>query len=397
MIGVKGKTEFSQAPEVSKRCRAPRIREAHFDDYHQIANLESRFDLAAKPYEEWVHLWENNPLYQELKADWPIGWVLEDGQGNIVGSMGNIPLLYELDGRRILAASGRHWVAEKEYRSASILLLDRLITQPLIDLYVNTTVSAASVPSVIALGCSPMQVGIWDEVAYWITNYLGCFTTLLTGKNPLAFSFWRGSWRHLKATGTLLARVSCHQPSKQSLNDDDRDFHADVRACADFDDRFDGFWDELKRTNPHQLLALRSRQFLRWHFKYAILANRLWIATVTDGPRLIAYGIFSKTSNTATGLKQVKLVDYQALDANPGILGILVSWALDRCRSEGIQIFEHTGRWLEKGEFFQTEAPYRRKLPSWQYFYRVNNPGLKTVLSEKNVWAPFLFDGDATL
>jgi hypothetical protein len=97
------------------------------------------------------------------------------------------------------------------------------------------------------------------------------------------------------------------------------------------------------------------------------------------------------------GLKQVKLVDYQALDDSPAMLRALVSWALDRCRSEGIHIFEHTGRWLEKGEFFDTEAPYRRKLPSWQYFYRMNNPGLRAALHDRNVWNPSLFDGDATL
>src|SRR5713226_10025167 len=79
----------------------PKLREARFKDYDQIAGLESRFGLAVKPYEEWVHLWQGNPLYRELKTGWPIGWVLEDEGGKIVGSMGNIPFLYELDGRRI--------------------------------------------------------------------------------------------------------------------------------------------------------------------------------------------------------------------------------------------------------------------------------------------------------
>ena len=167
----------SRAVPRRARC-ASRLRETRFEDYHQVAALESRFNLAVKPYDEWVHLWQGNPLYRELKTDWPIGWVLEDEDGKIVGSMGNIPLLFELNGRRILAASGRHWVAETAHRSSSILLLDRLITQPQIDLYVNTTVSSVSVPPVTALGCSRMQVGIWDEVAYWITNYPGCFKSL---------------------------------------------------------------------------------------------------------------------------------------------------------------------------------------------------------------------------
>ncbi len=36
----------------------PKLREARFEDYDQIAGLESRFGLTAKPYEEWVHLWQ---------------------------------------------------------------------------------------------------------------------------------------------------------------------------------------------------------------------------------------------------------------------------------------------------------------------------------------------------
>ena len=152
-------------PQVSttKPKRAPKLREARLEDYEQIAALESRFGLTAKPYNEWVHLWQGNPLYRELKTDWPIGWVVEDQDGKIVGSMGNIPFLYELDGRRILVASGHSWVADLEYRSVSLLLLHKLIRQSHVDLYLNNTVGNSSVAAVTALGCSRMPVGIWDE------------------------------------------------------------------------------------------------------------------------------------------------------------------------------------------------------------------------------------------
>ena len=138
----------------------PKLREARFEDYEQIAELESRFGLAAKPYEEWIHLWQGNPLYRKLKADWPIGWVLEGEDGKIVASMGNIPCLYELDGRKILVASGRSWVADIAYRSASLSLLDNVIQQRNVDLYLNNTASHNSVAAVTALECSRVPVGI---------------------------------------------------------------------------------------------------------------------------------------------------------------------------------------------------------------------------------------------
>lgn len=376
-----------------------KLREARFDDYRSIAALESRFDLAIKPHREWLHLWQGNPLYRELKSSWPIGWVLEDEDGRIVGSMGNIPLLYQLGGKRIIGATGRHWVAEPAHRSKSILLLERLITQPNIDLYVNTTVSRASLPAVIALGCSRMPVGVWDEAGYWIPSYWGCLRSVVATKNPFAISFWRGSWAHSKAMGRELFKLNS---VVSALKDRTRDTAArknDLRvvACSDFDDRFDGFWEDLKNNNRQLLLAVRSREFLSWHFKYALLANRLWIATIMDGPKLIAYAIFLKAIRPYCGLKQVKQVDYVSLDGGATMLEPLISWALERCRTEGIDLLEHTGRWLGDEVFFGKRAPYRRKLPSWQYFYRVNNSELKQQLGVKNAWAPSLYDGDATL
>lgn len=379
-----------------------RLREARFEDYDEIARLESRFDLAVKPYDEWVHLWQGNPLYREFRGEWPIGWVLEDEDRKIAGSMGNIPLSYELDGRRIVAATGRHWVAETQHRSASILLLHSLITQRRIDLYVNTTVSSAAVPAVTALGCSRVPVGVWDEARYWITNYPGLFGCLISRKNALSTYSWDRSWRHLKATGPRLANFLRHRLSNASLKNSEgesalRARDVEVTECADFDHRFDAFWEELSRNHRHTLVTVRSQEFLNWHFKYALRENRLWIATIVDGSRVTAYAIFCKTSAARTPIKQVKLVDYQSLDGSTSMLEVFVAWALKKCRSEGIHILEHTGRWLRENEFFQKAAPYKRTLPAWQYFYRINNPALTSALSDPQVWAPFLYDGDATL
>jgi hypothetical protein len=386
----------------------PKLREARFKDYDQIAALESRFGLATKPYEEWVHLWQGNPLYRELKTGWPIGWVLEDEDGKIVGSMGNIPFSYELDGKRILVASGRSWVADLSYRSASLLLLDSLIRQRHVDLYLNNTVGDNSVATVTALECSRVPVGVWDEVAFWITNYFGCFKDMLAMSNhcltrPSASPSRNGSWTHLKALRARLSKPVSYplvvaaflkdQLTKTALRESD----VEVKACADFDDRFDTFWEALKKKNPHSLLAVRTREVLHWHFKHALSRNQLWIVTVVEGPQLVAYAIFKKKRNRGSDVKQVILVDYQSLEAGTSMLASLLSWTLRRCRSEGVHMLEHTGRWLEKGEFIETFAPYRRKLSTWTYFYRANNPELRQSLSDRQVWAPSLFDSDAML
>ena len=80
-----------------------------------------------------------------------------------------------------------------------------------------------------------------------------------------------------------------------------------------------------------------------------------------------------------------------------GVILPLLSWALSKCRDEGIHVLEHFGRWLEKGEALDGIAPYRRKLPTWIFVYRANAPGLAERLADRRVWAPSLFDGDASL
>src|SRR6266404_1699960 len=163
--------------------RRPKLREARFEDYEQIFSLESRYGLDPENYEEWSHLWRENPLYRELQPGWPIGWVIETENKRIVGSMGNIPLPYEFEGKRIVAASGRALVAEPAYRSAALLLLDRLINQPGVDLYLNNTMSQEAASSFSMFECPRVPVGIWNESAFWITHYRGFAQSVLIKKH----------------------------------------------------------------------------------------------------------------------------------------------------------------------------------------------------------------------
>ena len=386
MRTVERMADGSRSAESRKKARrGPKLRETSFKDYDEIARLGVRFGFEPKSYEEWSHLWLGNPLYRELGAGWSIGWVLEDENNRIVGSMGNIPLLYEFRGRRVLAASGRGWVAEPEYRSASLLLLDYVINQRDVDLYVNNTVNVASTEPLGVFQCSRVPVGIWNESAFWITRYQSFLESFLALKNyplakPLSYP--------LSAALFLKERLT-----KKPLGPDD----VEVRACPAFDDRFDDFWVNLKRASPHQLLAVRTREMLEWHYKYALLNNRLWIATIVDGPRLVAYGIFDRMDRPGFGLKLMRLVDFQSLDGGTALLVPLLSWAVRKCRREGVHMLESIGRWLEQGELLDMIAPYRRRLSSWMYYYRANDPGLAESLRDRRAWAPTLFDGDASL
>ena len=221
-------------PRTKNPGRGTRLREASFGDYEQIAALESRYGLCIGSPERWRHIWLANPECRDLQRCWTIGWVIEDEKGQIVASIGNVPLSYELAGRKILAVSGRSWVADLPYRSKALSLLDRVINQPNVDLYLNNTVNPKSADAVSVFNCSRVPVGLWDESAFWITNYQGFVERLLAVKTnglakPLSYPF--------SAAAFLTDRLTT-----KALRAGD----VEVKSVAAFDDRFDGFWMDLK-------------------------------------------------------------------------------------------------------------------------------------------------------
>src|SRR5215472_9131143 len=222
-------------PLAKNSARGTKLREASFGDFEQIAALESRYGLVTGSLERWRHIWLNNPEYRDLRRCWTIGWVIEDENGRIVASIGNIPLSYELGGRRILAVSGRSWVADLPYRGKALSLLDRVINQPHVDLYLNNTVNAKALNAVSAFDCTRVPVGLWDESAFWITNYQGFVERLLATKTKglaklLTYPF--------SAAVFLAERITA-----KGLRSGD----VEVKSVAAFDDRFDDFWMDLKR------------------------------------------------------------------------------------------------------------------------------------------------------
>jgi hypothetical protein len=372
--------------EAHKKSRHPSIREASFEDYPQITSLESRYGLETKTEEEWRHLWINNPVYTELQGGWPIGWVLESEDGRIVGYVGNIPLGYQFQGRRLVAAATYAWVVDSAYRSYSILLLDRYFDQKTADLYLSTTVNCQASKAFCTFNSLPVPVGAWDRAAFWITHHRGFAASWMAMKAPslgglLSYPLSAALW------GTdLLAGRALRGGRKQ----------VHVEPCADFDGRFDTFWGVLKRRNSHLLLAVRTREVLRWHFKYAILRKGAWILTVTNASELVAYSIFCRQDSQRFGLKRMRLVDFQALDGSRALLLPMLSWALRRCREEGIHMLEHLG-FCPRRDGFENLRPRQRRLPSWLYFYKAHDQSLGGHLASPEVWNPSWFDGDASL
>lgn len=373
-----------------EKTQFPRLRELTLDDYPQVAALESRQGLGLKSYERWSHIWLNNPAYHDLRGQWTIGWILENDKKEIVGAHENIPLLYDFRGKRIVTAQGRGWVIDPSYRAYSLWLLMSFFEQKKVELYFDTTAGIEAERADKELGALRVPVGQWDRDVFWITNYPAMLSSWMRRRMPKAISPIAKPLAYVLSPAVLL-RERLTQPPLQTCREG---YVFEYRAG--FDDRFDEFWSQLRSGNPNTLLAVRTQKVLKWHFAYALRENRLWILTTTKDSRLVAYAIFMKTQDAASGATQVMLVDFQTLTGDSTILQQMVATALERCRKEGVHCLENPGRSFDDSGINKA-APYQRQVSSWRYFYKARNRELQEALSISDVWAPSLYDGDASI
>jgi len=367
----------------------PRVRELTLEDYPRVAELECRYGLGLKSYEQWSHIWLNNPVYHELRHNWPLGWVLEIEENQLVGAHGNIPLLYEFNGRRLLAAQGRALVVDSRYRGYSLQLLGAFFDQSNVELCLDTTASPESARADDVLGALRVPIGTWDSDAFWITNYSAFVLGWLGKRIPRRMSAVARPVSYPLSAGLFL-RDRLTKPRPGRILDG-----MSVASCAAFDDRFDEFWEQLRKQNPGKLLAVRTRKILEWHFAYALRQQRLWIWTVTKDSRPVAYAIFLKVENPDSSVTRVALVDFQSL-GEASLLQPMLAEALEQCRREGIHVLENTGLAYEQSGINKL-APYRRSRAWWIYFYRSKDRELSEQLSCPEVWNPSLYDGDASI
>lgn len=367
----------------------PKLREASFDDYPQIALLQAERGMRVRSREEWRHIWEGNPTYLHLLGKWPIGWVLQAGS-RIVGYVGNIPARYEWNGRSLVAACGHSWVVMPAYGAYSILLLYEYLRQENADLCISTTAGPASFKAHLALGAVPVPAGVWDRSSVWITNYTGFVSSWLERKKwPMA------DVMSYPISAVLYARDAFRQSNIRRKNSAHGPI--EVECCDQFDERFDAFWRELRAENPGKLLAERSRLALEWHFRYALREKKIWIATIREGSSLSAYAIFKLLSNPADPVQRMAFIDFQSKAVKAAWFYAVLDWALERCTSSGMHLLETVGLCPVGVGDVSSLAPYTIRQQSSPYLYRALNRSLAEALTHPEVWAPSLFDGDATV
>jgi hypothetical protein len=369
-------------PASAERLAPPQLRPARFEDHPRIHRLESEHLPESLAEQDWCGLFTGNPLWPRLKDRWPIGWVLESSNGELVGSVTNIPAGYRFRGAELLCANGRGWVVAPDYRGYALLLMDEYYRQEGAHLFLNTTVDQDAAWA-SDLYCSRVPRGDYQSLAFRITSYRDFARTALEMKGvPVPGLLHRPAAGVLWLKDALLARLPAARPA------------IDVAEADDFDERFDAFWTELVRQRPDTLLAVRDRAALAWHYAIPLRRQELWIVTASRGGRLLAYCVVKRHHRTA-GIRSMRLIDFQSVEQEYDLLPDLLRAVLRRCAAERVHVLEHLGCGLPATREFDRLAPYR-VAHNWPFFFHTDDPRLAAELADPEVWDPSEFDGDAT-
>ena len=235
----------------------------------------------------------------------------------------------------------------------------------------------------------PVPLGAWDRTLFWITHYQGFVESFLRRRGmrpakPLSYPLSAGAFLY-----------DCFKKNRFQ----EKGRGVTVLPCPSIVERFDSFWAALKKKKSNLLLAVRNREALDWHFKFALQRGTAWIYVVEGNSGLAAYSIFLRHDFPPIGLRRVRLVDFQCLDQEraPDLLMAMLEAGVHRCRQESIHMLELDGVTPAFEERLERASPHHRHLPNWLYFYKARTPALSEILKNVAVWEPSLFDGDSSL
>ena len=104
-----------------------------------------------------------------------------------------------------------------------------------------------------------------------------------------------------------------------------------------------------------------------------------------------------RQDNRNFGFSRVRLVDFQTARPDFADLPPLLRHARKRAGEEGIHMIEAVGFHAGLREALEELRPWRRRLPSWLFFYKAMDPELDAELKSPAAWNPSFFDGDGSL
>ncbi len=360
------------------------VREATVDDFSAISAVVRRSGLRSPAYANWVRLWNDNPFRPKVPA--PVGWLLENEAKQIVGTFSNIVRMYSYNGETVRVATPSAWAVDPPYSAAAVLLAKQFFSQKNIDVFLNTTASAAAAEIFKAFRCSEIPDPSYTQVLFWVTDPEGFAGSVLRKLRAPAIP----GLKYI-VEGALRCRDLFHRRAVRFRR-------LDTCLLTCFDQRFDAFWDIL-RVRRDRLLAVRTAEALTWQFRPFLEDNSAVVLSAMEGGAMVGYLIMIRGDDDQLGLRRLRIVDLQTARDDADVILSLMASARQHAERIKIHVVESVGFHQSKRRVLERLEPQRRSYSSCPYLYKVKTASqpLRDALRNPDVWDASQFDGDASL
>jgi hypothetical protein len=364
------------------------IREAQFSDFDQVSAMNHRLGQGADSRENWLRLWRDNPALREGRIP-RIGWVLE-AAGQVVGFLGNIPLLCEFENKTLAAAATCRLAVEPAYRSSTPLLVTSFFRQKDVDLFLNTTATVAAGKIMTALRAVPLPQPDYGNVLFWVLRPRKFMNTVL-GKAGFAGA--------LAGAGSAIAAIALRgemairrRTPKANL----KQYSIVETAVNEIGPEFAPFC-ALATANSPRLFSKRSPEIMRWHFSPPGSSRVARMLACFDSGRLLGYAVVRHESSPKNDVHRSLIADLMVHPQNDFVIDTLLAAAHASARNADSEVLEVLGFPKHIRERLQKWRPYSRNYPANPYFFKARDNALQERLAIQDAWYACPFDGDATL
>jgi hypothetical protein len=353
-----------------------RIRPAVFADAEAINKVHLRNGMGTFDTASWRFCWEAYPFAQEF-ANVPIGWVMETSDGTVVGTIGNIHMMYEMNGRRFKAAIAAAWAVDSPYRGKSLSLATTFFKQKGVELKLNGSANLTATRVLTGLQIPRIPIPSYSSPCFWAADPRAFARAALARKGiPLA------SVLAYPAGIALAVRDVLRRSGRGRLS-------YKVRRLQKFDDRFDLLWQSIS-TVPSRMRAVRTEAVLVWRFGSVLNAGRAAILVAESNAELVGYTVLVRRDGSELGMQLYDVADLQAAGDDPTVFNDLLLGAIQLARSEHVDAVKLMTGTPAKRTPADALRPYTYRLPFWQLYYKAS-PELSAALGSAEAWdfSPF--------
>lgn len=364
------------------------VREVQLSDYERVHSLTTRLGQGPDSPENWTRLWIDNPSLQARMAS-RVGWMLESN-GEIVGFLGSIPLLYEFQGMTFRAAATCRFAVDPAYRAFSHLLVTSFFRQKEADLFLNTSATVAAGKIMAALKAAPLPQPDYGEVLFWVLDS-GQFAGVLLRKMGIASPVQVAAGPLLslaiKGEGALRGRAPGGTAAALSVVE---------FGLHELGEDFDRF---CARNLAHrsQLMAKRGSAIMRWHFCPPASRRKAVALLCMEQGQIVGYAIIRHDTDDNSGLRRSLIADLLVDDDDPHVAMALIAGAYRNAERQRSHVLEVMGFPNHIRKPLLKWKPYVRQYPACPFYYKAVDKALQDKLASEDYWYACPFDGDSTL